>query len=30
MGSDSQKFMDKVLSLLPAQQGGSPAAQAKR
>jgi hypothetical protein len=30
MGSDSQKFMDKVLSLLPAQQGGAPAAQARR
>jgi hypothetical protein len=29
MASDSQKFMDKVLSLLPAQQGGRPAAQAK-
>ncbi|EAQ92826.1 hypothetical protein CHGG_01061 [Chaetomium globosum CBS 148.51] len=29
MGADSQKFMDKVLSLLPAQQGGKPASQAK-
>ncbi|KAL2200048.1 hypothetical protein P885DRAFT_66918 [Corynascus similis CBS 632.67] len=27
MSADSQKFMDKVLSLLPAQQGGKPAAQ---
>jgi hypothetical protein len=30
MSADSQKFMDKVLSLLPAQQGGSAGAQAKR
>jgi hypothetical protein len=29
MAADSQKFMDKVLSLLPAQQGGKPASQAK-
>jgi hypothetical protein len=30
MTKDSQKFMDKVLSLLPAQGGSKPAAQAKR
>ncbi|KAG7292655.1 hypothetical protein NEMBOFW57_002692 [Staphylotrichum longicolle] len=30
MSADSQKFMDKVLSLLPAQGGGKPAAQARK
>ncbi|KAK4157831.1 hypothetical protein C8A00DRAFT_11368 [Chaetomidium leptoderma] len=30
MASDSQKFMDKVISLLPAQGGGKPAAQAPK
>jgi hypothetical protein len=30
MAKDSKRFMDKVLSLLPAQGGGKPAAQAKR
>jgi hypothetical protein len=30
MSADSQKFMDKVLSLLPAQGGGNAGAQARK